>query len=190
MSLVDTAGVDPIRYDFVLPLIEASLRLPGGGRIVAIDGPSGAGKTTLADQLAHRLGAGVLTVDGLCPGWAGLNAVPDLLAAVVEPLARGEAGHYRRYDWEHGGPGELVTVQPRDLLIVDGVGSGSRPCRPWLSLLIWIDDDSERRKVRALERDGEVFAREWDRWAAQEATLFSAERTRESADAVLSGDEG
>jgi len=180
--------VNPIRYEFLLPLIAESPALSSGGRIVAIDGPSGAGKTTLADALSEALDAPVLTVDELCPGWDGLDEVPGLLAATLEPLAHGDVGSYQRYDWEAGRLAERVDFGPIGLLLVDGVGSGSRACRPWLSLMIWLEAEAGYRKARALERDGDGFAREWDRWAAHESTLFAREQTRTAADVLLTAD--
>ena len=180
--------MSPIRYEFLLPLIAESPELSSGGRIVAIDGPSGAGKTTLANALSAALDAPVLTVDELCPGWDGLNEVPGLLAATLEPLAHGDVGSYQRYDWEAGRLAERVDFGPTGLLLVDGVGSGSRACRPWLSLIIWLEAEAGYRKARALKRDGEGFAREWDRWAANESVLFTREQTRAAADVVLTMD--
>jgi hypothetical protein len=36
-----------------------------------------------------------------------------------------------------------------------------------------------------LARDGEVFAPHWQRWADQEDALFTADRTQERADLVV-----
>lgn len=180
--------MNPIRYEFLLPLIAQSPALSSGGTIVMIDGPSGAGKTTLAVALSAALDAPVLTVDDLCPGWDGLDEVPGLLAATLEPLAHGDVGSYQRYDWEAGRLAEWVEVRPTGLLLVDGVGSGSRACRPWLSLLIWLGAEAGYRKARALERGGDGFAREWDRWAAHESALFAREQTSDAADVLLTMD--
>ncbi|MFM9126640.1 MAG: hypothetical protein ACKOTA_03585, partial [Solirubrobacterales bacterium] len=38
---------------------------------------------------------------------------------------------------------------------------------------------------RALERDGEVFDRHWDRWSEQVEAHLERERTRERADVVV-----
>lgn len=185
---MDTDAVDPIRYEFVLPLLDEIASLESGVRIIAIDGRSGAGKTSLATAIAQRLDAPILTVDEMCPGWDGLAAVPALLAATLKPLAHGRPGRYRRYDWVKGALAEVVEVAATPWLVVDGVGSGSRACRPWLSYLIWLEADRVLRKHRALARDGAAFARVWDRWAQQEDQLFGRERTVAAADAVLTED--
>ena len=75
----------------------------GATTVVAINGPSGAGKTDFADALAMRLpSAHLLHMDDLYPGWDGrVQAVADLYDQVLAPLARGERAAYRRWDWEH-----------------------------------------------------------------------------------------
>src|SRR5664279_4070648 len=75
----------------------------GTTKVVAVDGPSGAGKTDFAATLAERLpSAHVLHMDDLYPGWDGLEeAVAGLHDQVLAPLARGERAAYRRWDWEH-----------------------------------------------------------------------------------------
>jgi hypothetical protein len=68
--------------------------LPAGPRVVAVDGRSGAGKTTLARSVAdavgrHRASAVVVHLDDLYPGWDGLDPV---VAVVVEHLLAPLAG--------------------------------------------------------------------------------------------------
>ena len=155
----------------------------GSTRVVAIDGPSGSGKSSLADRLADASGALVLRTDAFVPGWRGLERMPATLAhELLEPLSRDEVARPRRWDWERGRWGEPLVVEPTSLLVLDGCGSGSRVLRPHLTALVWLDAPTEVRKERALARDGETFAPWWDTWAEQEARLFAAEGTRDAAD--------
>ena len=146
-------------------------RLPacGSTTVVAVDGPSGSGKSELADRLARRLEAKVLRVDELVPGWHGLAAMPPVVARdLLAPLAAGEVAAVRRWNWVDDRPGELVDVRPGPFLVLDGCGSGSRVIRPYLSLLVWVDAPEDVRRARAMARDGAVFEPWWDVWAAQE----------------------
>src|SRR4051794_5464727 len=72
--------------------------------VVAIDGPSGAGKTTLARgvelALADAGPVAVVHLDHLYPGWDGLAQAPALLTTqVLEPLAQGQRAAYRLWSW-------------------------------------------------------------------------------------------
>lgn len=169
-------------------------RPPGAGRtrVVAVDGPSGAGKTSfarvLAERAARRRGPTppLVQMDEIYPGWDGLaQAVPLLVGKVLEPLAQGYPAAFRRWDWEAGRWGTLVAVPLGDLVIVEGVGCGSRAARPFLGALVWVEAAPQVRLARGLARDGEAYRPHWERWAEQEQALFAAEGTRERADLVL-----
>ena len=170
-------------------------RAPRAGttRVVAVDGPSGAGKTTLASQLSAALRqAPVVQMDDLYPGWDGLEAgVRRLVQEVLEPMSRGEPGRYRRYDWTLGEPAETRVVPvTAPVLVVEGVGCGAQACGPYLSLLVWLDAPADVRWTRAMSRDGEGYRPYWHRWAAQEERHFARSGTRARADVVLSTGNG
>ncbi|WP_369052220.1 hypothetical protein [Kineococcus terrestris] len=169
----------------LLPLL--SPPVPAAGPwVVAVDGPSGAGKTVLAGALAAALAAPLLHVEDLYPGWDGLAAsVPLLADGVLAPLAAGRPGRYRRWDWSADAPGADVEVPPAPLLVVEGVGCGARAAARWVSRLVWVQAPAGLRRERALARDGDAYAPHWERWAAQEARLFAAEGTRGRADVVV-----
>jgi para-aminobenzoate synthetase len=155
----------------------------GEAVVVAIDGPSGAGKTKLARELAPLLGAQILHLDDIYQGWHGLaDAPPVVVNDVLEPISRGEAGRTPRWEWGADRPGDDISVEPGGLVILDGCGSGSRNIRPFLSYLIWLDAPVDVRRARAMARDGETYEKWWDIWAAQEHELFAAEQTAAAAD--------
>lgn len=175
-------------------VVEALLAAParaGRTRVLAVDGRSGAGKTTFADRVAGLLRSpgrtvGLVHLDELYPGWDGLAAAVPLLAdGVLAALAEGRPAGFPSWDWHAAAPGGHRPVPADDLLVLEGAGCGSRACAPYLSLLVWLEAPAAVRKQRALARDGEVFAPHWDRWAAQEDRLLAAERTPERADLVL-----
>lgn len=153
----------------------------GGNRLVCIDGPSGSGKTTVAQQITRIAPATVLHVDELCPGWDGLPEVPGILAALLEPLSRGEQGSYREWDWLRERPGEMRTLDPAPLLIVEGVGAGARVLDGYVTTLAFLDAHPEKRRVRAFTRDDDYFRDQWAPWAVAEETYFVADQVRERA---------
>jgi uridine kinase len=188
MSEVDDGGSGVL-------CIEAAVRraVPRAGRtrVVAVDGRSGAGKTSLAEVLRKVLDAPVVSLEDLYGGWDGLEHGIDLLvAAVLEPLAAGRPPRVPRYDWVAGQWAEPTVLEPPAVLIVEGVGAGARRAAVYASLLVWLEVSPAVRKKRALDRDGETFAPHWDRWAAQEDAMLAREQTPERADIVLDGQSG
>jgi uridine kinase len=155
--------------------------------VVAVDGPSGAGKTVLADRLRTDVDrAAVVHLDDFYPGWDGLEAaVPRLVAWVLAPVAAGRAGRWRRYDWVAGRYAEWHEVPDCDVLVVDGVGSGARACAPYVDALLWLEAAEPERYRRAMARDGVGYRAYWRQWAAAERTHHARERTRERADVRL-----
>jgi uridine kinase len=179
-----------------LPLPELAARVRAGEprlgrtRLVCVDGPAGSGKTTLATRLATELGKGttVVHMDDLYAGWTMTGAVPRLAAGVLEPLADGSPGAYRRYDWDAGEfRPELVPVPVPDVLIVEGCGSSPRQFDPWVTLRIWVEAPQELRMARGIERDGAALTQQWIRWQELEAAVFEAEDTRTRADLRVDG---
>jgi uridine kinase len=174
-----------IADDLVARASSARPRL-GGVRVIAIDGPAGSGKTTLADALGAR-GATVVHLDDLYEGWSGLEGSlwPRLAAQVLEPLRRGRPGRYQRYDWHAGAFAEWVDVPFPDLLVVEGCGSARRAVDPVAVLRVWVEAPADLRLERGLARDGADARAHWLTWMSDEAEHFARERTRERADVRL-----
>jgi uridine kinase len=170
-----------------LLVISAAPTRCGTTKVVAIDGPSGGGKTDCARALAARMpDTLVLHMDDLYPGWEGLmQAIDDLHDQVLAPLASGRQATYRRWDWEHGRYGEQQALPATALLLVEGVGSGAKPGSALESALIWLEADRDERFRRAMQRDGESYLPHWQRWAAHEDALFALDTTRSRADLII-----
>jgi uridine kinase len=157
----------------------------GPGRLICIDGPAGAGKTTLAARLTALAPVRVVHMDELYDGWDGLADVHHTLTALLRPLGAGDPGGYRRFDWHAGAFGETVTVPPSPLLVIEGVGSAPQAIAGLVTALAWVEAPQDLRRVRGLTRDGDDFAPHWARWAAAEEAYFDAEQTRGRADLVV-----
>jgi uridine kinase len=158
----------------------------GVTRVVAVDGRSGAGKTSLAGILRDELAAPVVSLEDLYGGWDGLEHGIDLLVSeVLEPLAAGRVARVPRYDWAARDWTEPIALDPPAVLIVEGVGAGARRAAAYQSVLVWLEATPAVRKKRALDRDGETFAPHWDRWAAQEDAMLAREHTPDRADIII-----
>jgi energy-coupling factor transporter ATP-binding protein EcfA2 len=195
--------MDADRYDSdegVLSVADIAERCgrttPAGGRVVVlIDGRSGTGKTTLANALAPLLDAQLVHLDDIYPGWDGLRAAADAVAADVlaaptsETAPDGRAAPdgpaapdggtrpgWRRWDWGTSLPAGWNRVDPERAIVVEGCGALSRASARLATFRIWMESEDDTRRERAIARDGDTFAREWDRWARQEDAFIAAEQ--------------
>ncbi len=185
--------VTPAPWPALAELVERVLAAPprlGEVRLVTVDGPAGSGKSTFAAALARALRArlapddvAVLHLDDLYEGWSGLDGVWDRLAAwVLDPLAAGRPGRYRRYDWELEGWAEWHDVPVPQVLVVEGCGSAPRSAAPLSALAVWVEAPADVRLARGLSRDGEALRQHWLDWMVSEAAHFALEGTRDRAD--------
>lgn len=163
-------------------------------RLLAVDGPAGSGKTTLAHRLAGELrergtAAVVLSLDDLYDGWSGLNPSLDarVVEQILEPLADGRGARWQAYDWAAASFGEWRDLAPTDVLVLEGCGAGARHYAPYITLLLWLEAPAPERRRRALERDGRPVLAHWARWAVDEEREFSANDTRARADLAIHG---
>lgn len=154
----------------------------GSVRVVGIDGRSGSGKTTLARSVAAAWSAPLVSMDEIYPGWHGLaEAVGILVDHVLGPLSEGASVVVPTWDWGRHAPGRRRPLAVGGRLVVEGCGSTAGAASPLIGTRVWLDGPAPVRRRRAIDRDGEAFARHWDMWAAQEEELFSRDGTRARA---------
>lgn len=155
-------------------------------QLVLVDGRSGAGKSEWVAQSEAFTGFVVVSLDDLYPGWDGLDA-GHLRAYenVILPWSRGERAEVTTWDWERGGIGGVIDIEPGASVVIEGCGALSTLTAPHATHRYWIEADATVRKKRALERDGELFAPHWTRWALQEERFYSHHRSFELADSVV-----
>lgn len=154
--------------------------------LLAIDGRSGAGKTSLAGRLADLLRAEDLPVslfhlEDLYQGWESLASTARIWQALAQAIVQGQAHlgpqlpYWYGWDWANSrptGPHPFTAAQQSadGVLIAEGVGALTGPS----DLSVWVELDGSLRKQRALARDGETYRPYWDIWAAQEEDLLAS----------------
>ena len=159
--------------------------------IIAIDGPAGAGKTTLAHEiylaLAPKMSVGVIHMDDLYDGWE--NALGADLTKVLLYLSdqhkQQNPARINKYNWTTYSFEDSEETPPSELLILEGVGSGDMAIQDDLAALIWIDIDPEIGVKRVIARDGAQVAHEMRKWLGTQQEYFSQHSTREKADFIL-----
>ena len=159
--------------------------------VIAIDGPAGAGKTTLAQELfrafSTKSSVQVIHMDDLYDGWG--NALSSDLSKILQYLvSQHEAkspAKIQRYNWESSSFGQSEELPVCDLLILEGVGCGDKELQDHLAALIWMEIDPADGLQRVIDRDGAQVKEEMEKWLGTQAEFFLQHSTREKADFIL-----
>jgi uridine kinase len=205
---VTGAGSDPptaeVRAVAVLCERIVALRAASPGPLLlALDGRSGAGKSTVARQVGARLAALVIDGDDFYRGgddafWRARSAVEKVelvidwrrQRALLSQLARGEPVTWQPYDWDadDGSLGADMAARPAGVVILDGAYSARPELADLYGLRVLLDVPSAVRRARLLDREGERYRAEWEaRWAAAEDLYFEELMPPEAFDLVLDG---
>lgn len=175
---------------------------PARPLVIALDGPSAAGTTTLAADLGLRLAASVVAGDDFYRDMPEQQRW-DLTAAqgveeyfdwqrlrheVLEPFRARRTAKYHPFDWLSGGglDDRTVTVRPAPILIVEGVYTARPELRDLVDLTVLVETPAEERRRRLVIR-GHGNDAWWPRWGAAEDYYFTAICPRESFDLVIPG---
>jgi uridine kinase len=158
-------------------------------RLVGVDGCCGAGKSTFAARLAHAASEEwqVVHTDDFASHDVPMQWWPSMLSDVIEPLAAGRGARFRRYDWLRREFSTVTTIEPADVVVIEGVGATRKAWRERLALRIWIDAPRDVRLARGIERDGEALREFWNDWMAAEDGYVADEDPQSAADLVVNG---
>ena len=176
------------RYADCLPLLARIDRLLGEKPhvLVAIDGMSASGKSTLAALLAQVYGAPVIHMDDffLQPhqrtperyASPGENVDHERFAQeVLAPLLREAAFAYRPFLCHSLSFGEPVRVEPARLTVVEGSYSLHPALADAYDLRVLLRLDPQAQSERILRRNGEAMhARFMELWVQLENAYFEA----------------
>jgi molybdenum cofactor guanylyltransferase len=171
--------------------------------VIAIDGPSCAGKSILATAVALRARAAVVEGDDFynrmlprlsasqrdqMSDAAVVDAVIDwerLLHEALLPLRARQPVTFQPYDWD-ADDGRLAppkTISAADVIIVDGVYAARPELADLIDVAVYLDLDPQIRARRYAERENDpAWVRFWERG---EAHYFSTVRPPASFDIQL-----
>ncbi len=182
--------------------------------VVAVDGGSGAGKTTIVEKLMRFTGIALVPLDDFYQTvipeseWAhktveqrlnGVSDWPRVRSEALEPLRAGRPGRWRAFDFM-GGLGnegtyglkkEVTEVAPAPTILVDGAYSASPPLRDLIDLAVLVQVQNERRHLRTAARGDDIeFLAKWHAiWDAVETHYFQHVCRPESFDLIIRNDE-
>lgn len=158
---------------------------------IGIDGPGGAGKSTLAARIAAAIErAAVVHVDDF---WG--PAIPEwewarFTEQVVEPLRAGRTARYQEWDWDRDTGGPWHDIEPGSAVVVEGVSATrSEVDVPW-AVRIWVETPADVRLARAFERDGAARMHRWfEDWIPSEQAYIARQQPQARADLIVVGTE-
>ncbi len=176
-------------------LISAIGSLGGDRVIVAIDGRSASGKTTLANALARELDANVFHMDDffLRPeqrtperlALPGENVDRERFAReVMTPLLSEKEFSYRPFSCKTQSLGEPVKVTPRRINIIEGAYSCHPSLYGFYHLRVFLDIDADAQLERIKRRNPDTADVFFSRWIPLEEAYFAAYDIKARCDIV------
>jgi uridine kinase len=146
--------------------------------IIAVDGPGGSGKTTLAATVAELLdGATVVHGDDFYrpmpehdreqldaqQGYQHYFDWQRLRDQVLAPLRAGRPARYQSFDWATEKLAGWREISPGTMVIVEGVYAGRPELAPYYHLNTYVDTPREvcLRRIRARGQNSEVWITRW-----------------------------
>ncbi len=161
-------------------------------RLVAVDGPGGAGKSTVARALAAACGGvPMIRVDDFLY-WRDIDGWwPRLEREALRPLLAGSPARFRIRDWANDPLGQgldgWAEVEPAHLIILEGVTSSRQAIAGDLTMSLWVETPSGERLRRGIARDGEQRRALWIEWMALEDEFFARDGAMARAGHIVSG---
>jgi hypothetical protein len=150
--------------------------------VVAIDGRSSSGKTTLAERVADAIPATVVVHTDDIAWWHSRFGWADLAQRVLEMVHAGAAVSFRPPAWdERGREGAIAVPRGTQLLLLEGVGSSRQELAHLLDARLWVQSDRG-----AIERRNDARVADED-WIAEELPFVAARRPWEHADLIVAG---
>jgi uridine kinase len=160
--------------------------------VIAIDGPAGSGKSTLAKELflyfSTTYDVNLLGLDDIYDGWQdalGQKLTEDL-SMILTAHKEENIISVDIYDWTKFAYREKREIQPKEILIIEGVGSAQAITRAHKAITIWMDIDPHQGFQRVLERDGHHISEEMKKWLTLQNEHFLDSGAKENADFVIS----
>jgi uridine kinase len=158
---------------------------------LAIDGVAGSGKTTLASRLCGDLkNCQVVHMDDLYEGWndpLSQRLTAKVIRELLEPFNQQILIRYQKFNWILNRFDKFEDLKTSNILILEGVGSGQREFRKYLSKTIWVEYDPSQGFDRVIARDGEGIRGEMVNFLLDQNKHFIAELTKNASDYTISG---
>lgn len=188
--------------EYIRPLLARIDRLMAERErvLIAIDGGSASGKTTLGALLQSIYACPVFHMDDffLRPEQRTPERFSELggnvdrerfLSEVLLPLREGKAVDYRRFDCKTFTIASPRRIEPGRLNIIEGAYAMHPDLAPYYDLTVFLAVSAEKQRERILKRNAPAHAKQFfDRWIPFEQRYFDALDVRNRCDLILSAD--
>jgi len=193
--------------EHIISAIRSRLDDNPGPFVVALDGASGVGKSTLAAVLTVELGASVVHTDDFfashmtgaewdaCTAAQKANLAIDwqrLRGEALEPLRAGREASWHPFDFASyayatgsGLTKDVVTRQPTKVIVLDGVYSSRPELIDLIDLSVLVEASTAVRRQRHDKREATDQAQWHRRWDEAEDYYFAHVRPPQSYDLVV-----
>lgn len=105
---------------------------------------------------------------------------------VLQPLSISKVAEFRAYDWQNNKLGDWKTIEPVDVVIVEGCYSARLELVSFFNLIILVETSPDERQRRQAERNDAPQA--WmDRWDAAERVYIEMTNLLSRADMIVAG---
>ena len=180
--------------------------------VVAIDGRSGSGKSTVAKEIAQAIGAVIVPCDDFfaasvsnaewdrrTPEQRATDAIDwrRLKREAIEPLRAGRPARWHAFDFAAGPRGDGTyplqrtpsELAPRSVILLDGAYSARPELAEVLDLTVLVEAAPTTREARLEAREAADLLRQWRaRWEQAEEYYFGQVRPPSAFDVVLQTD--
>jgi hypothetical protein len=161
--------------------------------VLAVDGRSSSGKTTLAARLPDAVpGSAVVHTDDLAWGHSRFGWADLLIDGILAPAHAGRPVCYRPPRWdERQRPGAIEVPADCPLLIIEGAGAARRETAHLTDAAIWVQADERETERRNLARVGQPGGpptlQHLRDWMAEERPFLADQRPWEHASLIACG---
>ena len=187
------------KYIWLLPVLSLIDRgLCYSSLIIAVDGGSASGKTTLAGVLEKIYGCAVFHMDDffLRPEMRTGERLAEVggnvdrerfFEEVLKPLSENREVTFSAFDCSSQKLSSPIMVAPNRLTVIEGAYSMHPMLAPYYDFSVFLDIGSEYQRERILKRNSQMLAqRFFDEWIPLEQKYFSVMKIKEKCTVCIS----
>lgn len=175
---------------------EIDRRLVSGRVILAIEGGSASGKSTLSWLLANKYDCTTIHMDDFFLqkeqrnnnrlNEVGGNIDKERFIDEVLPCLNNDLLIYRKFDCKTMSFGETIKEPLKKLIVIEGVYSMHPEFKKYYDLSVFLDISKELQKERILKRNSSNFVKRFfEEWIPMEEKYFDKTNIKDKCDLII-----